>query len=103
MKFLFLSIVSLCWVNSSLRNTPPTGSISAFSTSVRTVITGKFAALDAAALAGGAAGLAGVVTPGGSVGHGVAVTAFWAASFGGADCAFPSLTHRTTSRKPETG
>src|SRR5712692_4858241 len=102
MKFLFLSSLSLCWVNSSLRNTPPTGSISAFSTSVRTVITGKFAALDAAALAGGAAGLAGVVTPGGSVGDGVAVTAFWAASCGGAGCGLRSFTHASNSRKTET-
>src|SRR5258708_2807425 len=101
MKFLFLSILSLCWVNSSLRNTPPTGSISAFSTSVRTVITGKFAALDAAALAGGAGGL-GVVTPGGSVGDGVAITAFCAASCGGVGWGLRSFTHASNSRKTET-
>src|SRR6267142_1299196 len=102
MKFLFLSILSLCWVNSSLRNTPPTGSISAFSTSVCTVITGKFAALDAAALAGCAAGLAGVTTPGGSVGDGVAVTACCAASCGGGGGGLRSFTHASNSRKTET-
>ena len=101
-KFLSLSTLSLCRVNSSLRKTPPTGSISALSTSVRTVITGRVVELGAAILAGGAPGFACVVAPGGSVGDGVAVTACCAVSCGAAGCGLRSFTHASYSRKTET-